>query len=188
VFGGGGELRHIPPRARSSHLHDLLGVLDEVNARGASGDASLGPVLDRVAELTSRRRSLIAIASDMFDRAPEPLQVLRRLRARRHDVALFQTLDPHELRLPFSGLTIFESLESRQRMLVDPGAVRSRYHKELHRFLARVRRECVGGGVEHHLVSTGQPLEKTLVDFLTQRGRGQPVDQETARQETTWNS
>lgn len=171
VFGGGG-LRYVPPRARSSHLHDLLGVFEEVNERGASGGESIGPVLDRVAELARRRRSLVVVASDLFDSSPEPMQVLRRLRARRHDVVLFQTLDPHELRLPFKGLTVFESLEDERRLLVDPGAIRSKYHKALHKFLASVRRECVTGGVEHHLVSTGQPLEKTLLDFLTMRSAG----------------
>jgi len=170
VFGAG-EPRYIPPRARTSHLHDLLAVLEQVNAAGASGDDAIAPVLERVAELTRRRRSLIVLASDLFDPSPVALQVLRRLRARRHDVALFQTLDPHEIELPFSGLTLFESLEHDRRMLVDPGSIRTRYRRELEAFLARVDRECVAGGVERHLVSTAQPLEKTLLDFITLRAR-----------------
>ena len=171
VVFGGGDIQYIPPRARTSHLHDLLGVLERVNDTGASGDVEIAPVLDHVAELARRRRALIVLASDLFDPSPQSLQVLRRLRARRHDVALFQTLDPHELGLPFEGLTIFEALEGERELLVDPGAIRSRYRRELNKFLARVRGECVAGGVEHHLVSTSQPLEKTLLDFLTLRLR-----------------
>lgn len=171
VVFGHGEPRYVPPRARATHLHDLLGVLEDVNARGAAGDAPLHGALDRVAELARRRRSLIVLASDLFDRSGG-LDVLRRLRARRHDVAVFQTLDAHELALPFEGLTVFESLEQERRLLVDPGAVRKRYRRELTTFLAGVRRACVEGGVDHHLVSTAQPLSKTLVDFLTLRARG----------------
>jgi uncharacterized protein (DUF58 family) len=179
VFGGD-RARYIPPRSRSSHLLDLLGVLEQLDVVGAAGDDSLSPVLERVAELARRRRSLIVLASDLFDPSPEPLQILRRLRARGHDVAVFQTLDPHELRLPFSGLTLFESLEDERRLLVDPSAIRGRYHKRLHAFLARVRRECVAGGVEHYLIATSQPLEKTLLDFMTLRSTGRSANGEEA--------
>ncbi|RMH44877.1 MAG: DUF58 domain-containing protein [Deltaproteobacteria bacterium] len=170
VFGAG-DLRYVPPRARTSHLHDLLGVLDEVTAAGASGADPIGPVLERVAELTRRRRGLVVVASDLFDRRGDALAMLRRLRARGHDVAVFQTLDPHELSLPFSGLTIFEDLESGAELLAEPDAIRTRYRRELNRFVAGVRRECVTGGVEHHLVSTAQPLERSLLDFLMPRVR-----------------
>ena len=179
VFGGD-EPTYVPPRARSSHLHDLLAVLERVNARGACGRAPIAPALDRVAELGRRQRSLVVLVSDLFDPEPDTLKVLRRLRARRHDVVVFQTLDPHELALPFKGLTIFESLEDEARLLVDPGAIRSKYRRALHRFVARARRECVTGGVEHHLVSTAQPLERTLIDFITLRRRPAGRDGEPA--------
>jgi len=177
VTFGGAEERYVPPRARTSHLHDLLGVLDEVNRSGAAGNVPIGPTLDRVAELARQRRSLVVIVSDLFDSSPDSLRILRRLRARRHDVALFHALDPHELALPFRGLTRFESLEDDRHMLVDPDAIRRLYRRELHRFLARVRRACVTGGVDHHLVSTAQPLERTLIDFLTPRLRPGGVTQ-----------
>ena len=170
VFGGG-EPTYVPPRARTSHLHDLLTVLERVNESGASGQTPIAPQLDRVAELAGHRRAMIVLASDLFDPTGDSLQVLRRLRAQRHDMVVFQTLDAHELALPFKGLTIFESLEDERRLLVDPSAIRAKYRRELHRFLARVRRECINGGVEHHLVSTAQPLERTLIDFITPRQR-----------------
>jgi len=182
VFGGG-EPTYVPPRARTSHLHDILAVLERVNDSGASGQTPIAPALDRVAELSGRRRSLVVLVSDLFDPSGDSLQVLRRLRAQRHDVVAFQTLDPHELALPFKGLTIFESLEDERRLLVDPGAIRGKYRRALHRFLARVRRECVNGGVEHHLVSTAQPLERTLLDFITSRQR--PGTRDT---EASWTS
>src|SRR6476660_8062017 len=57
----------VPPRARSTHLHDLLGVLDAVMTKGAKGDESPAPALARIAELTRRRRALVVLASDLFD-------------------------------------------------------------------------------------------------------------------------
>lgn len=57
----------VPPRGRTSHLHDLLAVLEQVMTRGGAGDESPAHALGRIAELTRRRRALIVLASDLFD-------------------------------------------------------------------------------------------------------------------------
>jgi uncharacterized protein (DUF58 family) len=176
AFGGREAPVYVPPRARSTHLHDLYGQLERVVDSAGGKDAGRGPTalaaaLDRVAETARRRRSLILVVSDMFDASPEVPMLLRRLRAQRHDVTVFQTLDRHELDLPFEGMTLFESLEDDRRILADPRAVRDDYLRELGAFLARTRRACADGDVEHHLVPTDQPLEQTLLNFLTARAR-----------------
>jgi len=173
VFGDDALDRYVPPRARPAHLHDLLAVLEEVTRVGGRGSEPTYAALDRLGELTRKRRSLVIIASDMFEPEGRALGVLRRLRARGHDVALFQILHPHELDLPFEGLTLFEGLEDRRELLVDPAAIRRQYKRRMAAFLDKVRAECVRGGVEHHLVATSRPLEQALLDFLVQRaGRG----------------
>lgn len=173
VFGDAGLDRYVPPRARPAHLHDLLAVLEEVIRTGGRGSEPTHAALDRLGELTRKRRSLVVVASDLFEPEGRSMGVLRRLRARGHDVALFQVLHPHELELPFEGLTLFESLEDPRELLVEPSAIRRQYKRRMAAFLDKVRAECVSGGVEHHLVATSRPLEQALLDFLTQRaGRG----------------
>ena len=180
AFGGGEPPLNVPPRARSTHLHDLYGqlerVVDSAAARparqpSAGGPTGLAAALDHIAETARRRRSLVMVISDMFDASSEVPMLLRRLRAQRHDVSVFQTLDRHELELPFEGLTLFESMEDDRRILADPRAVRDEYLRELRAFLARTAAACKSGDVEHHLVPTDQPLEQTLVSFLTARAR-----------------
>jgi uncharacterized protein (DUF58 family) len=176
VFGDEALDRYVPPRARPAHLHDLLAVLDEVTSAGGRGSEPTHLALDRLGELTRQRRSLLIVASDLFEQ-PEggALSVLRRLRARGHDVALFQILHPHELELPFEGLTLFESLEDERELLVDPSAIRRQYKRRMASFLDRVRAECVRGGVEHHLVATARPIEQALLEFLTARAGRRPA-------------
>jgi uncharacterized protein (DUF58 family) len=171
AFGGDGDgaALHVPPRARSTHLHDLHAQLEGLLARGGAGPTALAAALDRVAELSRRRRSLVIVLSDMFDASPDVPLLLKRLSAQRHDVTVFQLLDRDEIELPFEGLTLFESMEDERRLLADPRAIRDDYLKELKAFLERVRRACDEGRVEHHLVPTLQPLERTLLDFLAAR-------------------
>ncbi len=162
----------VPPRARPRHLHDLLAVIDDVAGRGAGGDEPASVALERVAELARRRRSLIVLASDLLEAEDGALMTLRRLRAQGHDVAVFHTLDPHELDFPFEGMTVFEALEDERKLLVNPSAVRRTYKKRMTEFLERARGSCMGAGVEYHLVRTDQPLEQTLLSFLTSRAAG----------------
>jgi uncharacterized protein (DUF58 family) len=172
AFGGNAAPMWVPARARTSHLADLHGQLEKVLAGAGAGPTGLPAALDRVAEQAQRRRSLICVLSDLFDPTPDTLTMLRRLRAQRHDVAVFQILDRDELDLPFEGLTQFESLEDDRRLLADPRAVRDEYLRELQAFLQRTREGCAAGDVELHLVPTDQPLERTLLDFLVARTRG----------------
>jgi len=168
---GDGELDYVPPRQRANHLHDLLAAIEAIVASGGRGATSMAPALERVSELAQRRRSLVVLVSDLFDSSGEATGVLRRLRAQHHDVAVIQVLDKDELELPFEGITLFESLEDDRRLLADPRAIRGAYLRELEAFLARVRGELAEGDVEHLLVPTAQPLERTLLDLLTGRAR-----------------
>jgi uncharacterized protein (DUF58 family) len=172
AFGEPSRTVYVPPRARTTHLHDMLSVIERVVDEGGVGETGLVAALDRVAEMARKRRSVVIVVSDLFDPSPDVLVLLRRLRALRHDVVVFQTLDPHELELPFEGITLFQSLEDDRKLLADPRAIRTAYLRELHAFLERIKQGCTEGDVERHLIPTNQPLELTLGNFLTARLRG----------------
>jgi uncharacterized protein (DUF58 family) len=161
----------VPPRARTSHLHDLMAVLESILARGGTGDESPAAALSRIAELTRRRRALIVLASDLFDADDDTLRTLVQLRAQRHDVSVLHVLDPHERTFPYDGLTQFEALESAGKLLVNPAAIRHDYLDRMEAFLTRTRSMLTSAGVDYHLAQTDQPLEKTLLDLLVARSR-----------------
>ncbi len=172
----------VPPRTRPSHLHDLLAVIQSITERGAQGDEPITAVLDRVAESAGRRRSLIILASDLFEAGDGAVTLLRRLRAQHHDVVVFHVLDPHEIDFPFTGLTLFDSFETPRKLLVNPSAIRRRYRRRLKEFLDHIATECANGGVEYHLAPTSRPLDQALIDFLSQRAGG------GARRPGSWSS
>jgi len=161
----------VPPRGRTTHLHDLLSVLDQLMTRGAVGDESPAAALARIAELTRRRRALIILASDLFDIADETLAQLAQLRAQRHDVSVLHILDPHERTFPYDGLTQFDALESTHKMLVNPAVIRRDYNDRMTAFLAKCSGMLAAAGVDYHLTSTDRPLEQTLLELLIARSR-----------------
>ncbi len=166
-----GEL-HVPPRAKGTHLADLLGVLDQAIADRDPGDASPAHAIDRIGELARRRRALVVLASDLFDSDDLTLGALRRLRAQHHDVVVLHVLAPEELTLPYEGLTMFEALEGDHQMLANPTAIRGEYLAKMTAFLDRVRAELGTAGVDYHLTPTDRPLDATLQAVLATRRSG----------------
>jgi uncharacterized protein (DUF58 family) len=169
VFGDRKLERHVPPRARPAHLHDLLAVIEGA-MDGGGGDESVAAALERAGELAGRKRGMVVIATDFFDVEQErALAALKHLRARGHDVVLFHLLDPDELGLPFDGLTRFVSLESPRELLASANAIRREYLKRLAAFLDDVAEACTDAGVDYVPTPTGRPIEETLAKFLARR-------------------
>lgn len=161
----------VPPRARTTHLHDLLAVLDQIMARGSGGDESPVAALERIAELTRRRRALIVLASDLFDSEDRTIGALATLRAQHHDVAVLHLIDPHERTFPYDGLTQFEALESDHKLLANPAAIRRDYLARFDAFLTACRDRLAAAGVDYHLVETDRPLDRTVLDLLIARSQ-----------------
>ena len=156
------ERLYLPPRSRAGHLADVMQALEEASPAGPTDVAG---VLTQVSEV-ARRRSLVVLLSDLFDPSPQIPGLLRKLRARGHEVVVFHVLDEDETEFPFADLTLFESMEGPERVLCDPRGVRDAYLEELGRFLAATREVCVGADIEYHRVTTGTPLDVALIDFM----------------------
>ncbi len=165
----------VPPRGRTTHLHDVLAVMDQVMERGGKGDESPAHALARIAEMTRRRRALVVLASDLFDADDETVRALAQLRAQRHDVTVLHVLDPHERSFPYEGLTEFRALESQNRMLVNPAAIRREYQDKMDQFLVRCRSTLTAAGVDYHLAETDRALDDTLLALLVARSRLVPA-------------
>ncbi|MGE0400128.1 MAG: DUF58 domain-containing protein [Kofleriaceae bacterium] len=165
----------VPPRARATHLHDVLAVLDTLMTRGGAGDESPAVALARIAELARRRRALVILASDLFDASDETVKVLAQLRAQKHDVSVLHVLDPHETTFPYDGLTQFEALESTNKMLVNPSAIRREYLERMDAFLTKTRASLTAAGVDYHFATTDRALEQTLLDLVVTRSKLGPA-------------
>jgi uncharacterized protein (DUF58 family) len=168
---------YLPARHRPGHLRHLMLALE----KPAAGEATdLAAPLRRIAELT-RKRGLIVLLSDLL--APiESLEApLAQLTAARHEVIVFQVLDPAELTFDFEAAARFLDLETGRDIFLDPSIVRADYQKRLGEHLAAVRALCQKLGITHNQLSTDQPLELALFDFLKSRAaRGKMIQRRNA--------
>jgi uncharacterized protein (DUF58 family) len=161
----GNSLEFVPPRSSAGHLGALMEVLARTTP---AGPTHLGTIADRVAEKV-QRRALILVLSDFFDPDPAGLRRVLRLRAMRHEVALFQVLDPAELTFPFEDPTLFLSLEDDRRLETQPLLLREGYLEEMNRFLTATRTLCEERDCDYELLRTDEALEAGLLRFLSRR-------------------
>ncbi|OYU97874.1 MAG: DUF58 domain-containing protein, partial [Verrucomicrobiales bacterium VVV1] len=104
-----------------------------------------------------------------------PLDELERslllLAASGQETAVFQVLDPAEVTLAFDRPTLFRDLESGREIYIDPAAARSDYVGKLAAHGAAVSAICERLGIACHRLTTDQPLELALYEFLQRRLR-----------------
>ena len=119
-----------------------------------------------------QKRGMFALVSDLL----APIDTLDSrfgfLRARGHEVVVFQVLDPRELDFGFEMPSQFVDLESGEEYFIDPSKAKKEYKDRLSEHQGRVRALCERRGIGFHLMRTDEPLEMALHRFLAGRTAG----------------
>jgi uncharacterized protein (DUF58 family) len=158
----------IPPRSAPGHFSTVCKVLEETRP---GGETPLSGILHALAERI-RRRGLVIVLSDGFDRLDDLTSALRHLRHRRHEVLFFHTLAPEEEEFPFRRPARFRDLERPGHDLrVDPLAFRAGYLERFRAFCEGLKERVRGMDADYHRASTAEPVERTLLDYLASRSR-----------------
>jgi uncharacterized protein (DUF58 family) len=127
-----------------------------------------GHVLDQLAEKLTHR-SLIVVLSDFFDDIDGIKKGLTHLRYKKHEMMVFQVLDPMEVEFPFEDVTLFKGLEGLGELLTEPRALREGYLEQLNAFTNDMKKMCRGMHVDFQRMNSGEPLDVALSSFLATR-------------------
>lgn len=156
---------YVPARFTRGQLRRILIELE----RPAQGTHTnfISPLKHAVE--TIKKRGLVVLISDLLSPIDELDTHIGYLRAKGHEVALFQILDPAEIHLNFNETAIFEDLESGERLSLNPQTVQANYQRQMNQHLEEIQSLCRQQGVHYHKLTTDTPLEVGLSDFLTDR-------------------
>ncbi|HEY1065441.1 MAG TPA: DUF58 domain-containing protein [Pirellulales bacterium] len=161
------QIRQVLPASGSpSQFNAVCRVLDQP---GLAEKTAIGPIFHDLSE-RFKRRGIVIVLSDLFDDVNTMLAGLKHFRHRRHEVIVFQILDPAELDFPFRDPTIFKGLEAESPVVADPRGLRAAYLETFNAFLREVQTGCRS----HHLdcvpLRTDQPMDVALSAYLAARG------------------
>ena len=191
-----GELvDYVPPSAK--HLQQVLHALERASrdpgadapplaanrgssARSANGGrasagparaaSSLLPPFKKLSEST-RRRSIIAVISDLYEEPDAIMAAVGQLHGRGNDIVIFHLLDHHEIEFPFSDSSNFIDLETGEKMPVVPDYLRKEYRELVRAHSASISSRAREQRVDYAMFDTSKPLDKALFAYLSARER-----------------
>ncbi len=171
----------LAPRGRRPLL-ELLHHLESVEAAG-----TWPPFSELEAHLvTGRTRELVVAVSDLYDSPPDdPASAatgaaasetegaidaaLRNLRALGHEVLVLQVTSRNEIDFDFTGDVVFRDLETGAEVAGSADSMRATWRAGLAAEHERWRERFLELRVAHALVSTDEPFEHALREFLLRR-------------------
>jgi uncharacterized protein (DUF58 family) len=155
----------LPASARPGHLRAMLITLERLQL-GTRTNVSK-PMHQLASSLT--KRGMVVLISDLLDEPEDVIRGLKHFQFRGTDVVVFHVLDPHELEFPFERATRFEDMESDAEVMAVPAVVRQHYVEAMQALIDRYKRELGGAGIDYHLLTTADPLEIGLMQYLSTR-------------------
>ncbi len=154
------------PSSNSQNFRRLTQMLE---SRKPGRETSLAKVFEKIVPLI-KRRSLIVIFSDCFDRLAPLATALKQFRHLHNEVLLFHVVAPEEEEFPFKKPTKFHNRErSKHQVLVDPHQLRTHYLQQYREFCEQLVKVCGSAGVDYQKIITTQPYHLALGAFLDAR-------------------
>jgi hypothetical protein len=111
------------------------------------------------------------VISDCFDEVPKIMDGLDHLQFLKHEVVLFQVLDPWERDLPLEGNVRFRDLETGETLTTLSEGVREGYRQAVRHWLTELERECLSRGIDRVELTTDDPLDRALLEYFVRRSR-----------------
>ena len=165
VFQNGG-LFSLASRPDPQHLKRLFYQLTQIEPAGQFTQ----PVHYKELFIGSGRKEVLIFVTDMYQQDGEISKLLDSLAALKHEVIVFQLMGQNELNLDFKEFSTLEDLETGETIQINANQAKA-YQENLQKHIADIRMELLGKHIVHRLISTAEPLDKALRDFLVQRNK-----------------
>lgn len=163
-----GELFSIPSKPDPQHLQRLFYHLQQVDPVGTFTK----PIHYKELFAGAGRKELLVFITDMYQADGEINALLNSLSALKHEIIVFHLMGQNELDFDFKGFSTLEDLETGENIQVNTQRAKDAYQEKLQEHLAAIRSELLGKRIAYRLISTSQPLDEALRDFLVQRKKG----------------
>ncbi len=163
---------YVPPSAK--HLRLVLYALDNAERSVPKQPSAIATRYRQLFQRMSdsvRRRSMVAIISDLYEEPDDVVAAVNTLRGRGNDLMVLHVLDPREREFPFDQATNFVDLESGEQMPVIPEYLRDEYQKLMAQHVETLAKRLGGHGVDYAQFDTSQPMDRALFKFLGARNR-----------------
>lgn len=155
------------PKQDYQHLSRLFYQLENINPDGEFTK----PIHYKELFAGTQKRELLIFVTDLYQTDDEIIHLLDTLNTLRHEIVVFHLLSRNELDLDFKGYSTFEDLETGETVQIDQAKARTEYKSKLNAYLEKTRVQMLDRRIFYRTISTDEPLDLALRDFLKQRSK-----------------
>jgi len=159
------EVISLPVKQDFQHLSRLFFQLEQIKPEGSFTE----PQHYKQLYTGSKQKELTIFITDLYQSETEIFDLLDTVSTLKHEVIVFHLMSKNELALDFKGYSTFEDLETGETIQVDQSAVRKSYKEKLDSYLEDVKTKALNKRIFYRMLTTDEPLEQALRDFLNQR-------------------
>lgn len=155
------------PKQDFQHLARLFYQLENIKPNGEFTK----PIYFKELFAGAQKRELLIFITDLYQTDDEIIKLLDTLNTLRHEILVFHVLSRNEMELDFKGFSTFEDLETGQTIQIDQAKARTEYKTKLSAYLEETRVKMLDRRIFYRTISTDEPLDQALRDFLKQRNK-----------------
>ncbi len=162
-----GNLYLLPSKQDHQHLARIFYQLENLQPQGKFTES----VKYKEIFTGSQKRELLIFITDFYQQDAEIFKLLDSLGILKHEIIVFHLLAKNELELDYKGYSSLEDLETGQTIRIDSGQSRKLYQQRMQEYLAALRLQLLDRKIIYRMITTDQPLDQALRDFLNQRNK-----------------
>lgn len=162
-----GGLYSMASKADPQHLQRLFYQLDKIEPAGKFTQ----PIHYKELFAGTGRKELLLFITDMYQTDGEITRLLDSLAALKHEIIVFHLMGQNELDFDFRGYGALQDMETGEIIAIHTQLAKKEYQETLEKHLADIRMQLLGKRIFYRMISTGQPLDEALRDFLVQRNK-----------------
>lgn len=161
------ELFAMAAKQDYQHLARLFFQLEQINPAGTFTK----PIHYKEIFAGTQKRELLVFVTDLYQEHEEIFTLLATMNTLRHEIVVFHVLAKNEIELDFKGYSTFEDLETGQIIQIDQAKARKEYQEKFGKYLEDTRIKMLDRRIYYRTVTTDEPLDQALRDFLKQRSK-----------------
>jgi uncharacterized protein (DUF58 family) len=162
-----GDLVSVAAKQDFQHLSRLFYHLENLTASGSFTSADhFNDIYTR-----SRKRELLIFITDFYQQDEEIIKLLDTMVTLKNEVVVFHLMGKNELEMDFRGYNTLEDLETGETVQFNSAGSEKPYKEKLESYLAEVKTQLLERNIAYRLLSTDEPLDQALREFLQQRNK-----------------
>ena len=159
--------RFLPPKSSPGYLRHLLQEL--ANIKLSETRTVVSETLHTLAEKIKRRGLIILLTEFLYEDPEKVLQGLKHFRHYKHEIIVFNILDPNDRFFEFKDDATFIDMETGEKIKTEPYFLQERYQKMIEEFYGKLQRECLNFRIDFQTILTNEPFDKALIRYLIKR-------------------